>query len=192
MLTSDAEWDPHSEQFMINERAFNASKPSTIAHTLLPLTTINEGARSTFKISLAAVSATLSESEMAVAVEDTVHITYQWACQLASQSTSERSSSVTKEQVVEIWGISLNAAAQTLCVTTQKGIKNVVHPVVQCYATKQSRLRYNQLGSRHGHFYSDTFFSLCSSMHGNTMAQLYVNDIKYLGIMPIKKKSVWD
>ena len=26
-------------------------------------------------------------------------------------------------------------------------------------------------------------------MRGNTMAQLYVNDIKYLRIMPMKKKS---
>jgi hypothetical protein len=30
LLTADTEWDPHSEQFMMNERAFNASRPSIL------------------------------------------------------------------------------------------------------------------------------------------------------------------
>jgi hypothetical protein len=100
-----------------------------------------------------------------------------------------RKSHITKEELAKLWGISLESASQTLRVTTQKGIMNAIHPIVRRYATKQSRLRYNQLGSRHGRFYSDTFFSNQPSVRGNTMAQLFINDIKYLRIMPMRKKS---
>jgi transposase len=106
-----------------------------------------------------------------------------------SQRSSLRKSHITKEELAKLWGISLESANQTLRVTTQKGIRNAIHPIVRRYATKQSRLRYNQLGSRHGRFYSDTFFSNQTSVRGNTMAQLFVNDIKYLRIMPMRKKS---
>ncbi len=95
----------------------------------------------------------------------------------------------TKEYLSQLWGISLNTAAQTLQVTTQKGIRNAIHPIVRRYATKQSRLRYNQLGSKHGKFYSDTFFATTKSTRGNTMAQLYVNDAKYMRIMPMRRKA---
>jgi len=96
---------------------------------------------------------------------------------------------MTKESLSKMWGISLNTAAQTLWVTTQKGIRNAVHPIERHFVTKQSRLRYNQLGSRHGRFYLDTFFASVCSTRGNTMAQLFMNDAKYLCIMPMQKKS---
>ncbi len=70
-----------------------------------------------------------------------------------------------------------SAASQTLKATMQKGIRNAVHPIVRRYATKQCQLRYNQLGSQHGRFYTGTFFSSCKSSRGHTMAQLSVNDI---------------
>jgi hypothetical protein len=109
--------------------------------------------------------------------------------QIATTSSSNRSHTVAKEALSNLWGIGLNAAAQTLQVTTQKGIRNAVHPIVRRFATKQARLRYNQLGSRHGRFYSDTFFSDCKSTRNNTMAQLFVNDIKFMRIIPMKRKS---
>jgi hypothetical protein len=65
----------------------------------------------------------------------------------------------------------------------------MLHPIVRRFATKQSRLRHNQLGLRHGRFYSDTFFSECKSSRNNMMAQLFVNDIKFIRIMPMKCKS---
>jgi hypothetical protein len=47
------------------------------------------------------------------------------------------------------------------------------------YHTKQAALRYNQLGGRHGRFYSDTLFSSVKSVRGNTMGQIFVNDVGY-------------
>jgi hypothetical protein len=106
-----------------------------------------------------------------------------------SRVTSARESNVTKEDMSQLWGISIDSAAQKLHVTTQKGIKNAVHPIVYRYTTKQSRLHYNQLGSRHERFYFDTFFANEQSTRGNTMAQLFINNVKYLRIMPMQKKS---
>jgi hypothetical protein len=45
------------------------------------------------------------------------------------------------------------------------------------------------LGSQHGRFYSDNFFSDSKSIRGNTMAQLFVNDASFLKIFPMEKKS---
>jgi len=106
-----------------------------------------------------------------------------------SRVTSKRRTKITKEELCQLWGINIEMAAQTLCVTTQNGIRNAIHPIIRRYATKQSRLRYNQLGSRHGRFYSDTFFAGVRSTRGNSMAQLFVNDIKYMQIIPMQKKS---
>ena len=57
------------------------------------------------------------------------------------------------------------------------------------YRTKQAALCYNQLGGRHGRFYSDTMFSAVKSIHGNTMRQIFVNDIGYTRFTPMKAKS---
>jgi hypothetical protein len=49
---------------------------------------------------------------------------------IMSQGSSSRRSHVTKEELAKLWGISLENAAQTLRVTTQKGIRNAIHPIV--------------------------------------------------------------
>jgi len=190
-LTSDTDWDPHSDIFKINESSHNNDEDKTNTfkdRTLLSIYT-NTHLSSETGASLAAISSALSDDILPIALRDTVSVTYDKAIQISATSTTQRGSSISKEYLSQLWGISLSAAAQTLQVTTQKGIKNAVHPIVRRYATKQSRLRYNQLGSRHGQFYSDTFFATTRSTRGNTMAQLYVNDIKYMRIMPMKKKS---
>jgi hypothetical protein len=185
MLTSETDWDPHSDSFKINESNYDDDEniPDTIKdQTLLSI-------YSELSISLGAVSTALSEDLLPFALRNTVSVTYEKALQISATSTTHRGPSISKEYLSQLWGISLDTAAQTLQVTTQKGIKNAVHPIVRRFATKQMRLRYNQLGSRHGQFYSDTFFATTRSTRGNTLAQLYVNDIKYMRIMPMKRKS---
>lgn len=41
----------------------------------------------------------------------------------------------------------------------------------------------------HGWFYTNTIFSARKSSRGSMMAQLFVNDAKYLHIFPMKKNS---
>jgi hypothetical protein len=190
MMTSDGEWDPHSDSFMLNERAVKAHNAFTHMNdrSLLTVHTYKYAPDVT-NISLAAISQALTDDTYNESISNMVEISYDKATQLASQHTSLRKGMITKEKLAELWGIPLHMAAQTLRVTAQKGIKNAINPIVHRYATKQSRLRYNQLGSRHGRFYTDTFFSSTKSTRNNTMAQLYVNDIKYVRIIPMSKKS---
>ena len=57
------------------------------------------------------------------------------------------------------------------------------------YQTKHAALRYNQLGGKNGIFYSDTMFSSIKSIAGNTMGQIFVNDIGYTHFTPMRLKS---
>jgi transposase len=189
MFTSEQEWDPHSEDIMCNELALSLTDMaqgrsiSTIdTQGLVPQ--LSEA-----DIILSQISSVYSDHSLNVDLNLKHDFTRERTCIIMSQGSSSRRSHVTKGELAKLWGISLESVAQTLRVTTQKGIRNAIHPIIQRYATKQSRLRYNQLGSRHGRFYSDTFFSNQPSIRGNTMAQLFVNDIKNLRIMPMRKKS---
>jgi hypothetical protein len=74
-------------------------------------------------------------------------------------------------------------------VTTEKGICNAIHPVLRQYHTKQAQLRNNQLGTKHGRFYSDTLFSKVCSVKGNMMGKRYTNDVKCMHFFPIQAKS---
>jgi hypothetical protein len=51
------------------------------------------------------------------------------------------------------------------------------------------QLKYNQLGTQHGRFYSDTMFSSTKSSQGCTMGQIFVNDIGFVKLIPMKQKS---
>jgi hypothetical protein len=49
---------------------------------------------------------------------------------IMSRTSSQRRSNITKEDLCQLLGINAETAAQTLRVTTQKGIRNAVHPMV--------------------------------------------------------------
>ncbi|MGH3055661.1 MAG: hypothetical protein ACRDL7_11860, partial [Gaiellaceae bacterium] len=101
-------------------------------------------------------------------------------------NSAARKTSIAKDELSRRWGIGLETAARTLKVTTQKCIRNALHPLHRRYRTKQQQLRYNQLSSR---FYSDTLFSKCKSTVGNTCGQIFVNDIDFVRFIPMQTKS---
>jgi len=83
----------------------------------------------------------------------------------------------------------MTTAAKTRQVTTQKGIHSFTGHLTRHFRTKQATLRYDQLGGRHGRFYSDTFFSAVKSIRGNTMGQLFANDVGFYHFVPMKLKG---
>jgi hypothetical protein len=80
-------------------------------------------------------------------------------------------------KIAKVFHCSPSVATHTRHVTTQKGIRCMTDHLCRRSRTKQVALRYNQLGGRHGQFYSDTMFSSLKSIHGNMMCQVFVNDI---------------
>ncbi len=108
---------------------------------------------------------------------------------IGALNTESRKLSTPDSEIARIFNCSPAIAQKTRLVTTQKGIHSVTDHLTRRYRTKQAALRYDQLGRRHGCFYSDTFFSSVRSTRGNTMGKLFVNDIGFYHFVPMKSKS---
>jgi len=52
-----------------------------------------------------------------------------------------------------------------------------------------AQLQYNQLGGRQGRFYTDTFFARIPTLNGNSLAQIYTNNLAFTKIYPMHLKS---
>jgi hypothetical protein len=117
VLTNKHDWDPHSEFFQEQEDNFNALQGQHYQP--------NE--RQIYSVSLGKNHHNLHDtiySQISDAYDDTSFI----AMQVASTVTSKRELNVNAETLSNNWCIGLEAAKKTLQVTTQKGIRNVLHP----------------------------------------------------------------
>jgi len=108
---------------------------------------------------------------------------------ICSLATSTPKLGIPDETIAKIFRCSTKTAICTQQVTTQKGICSMADHLTRRYRTKQAALRYSQLGGRHGRFYSDTMFASVSSTRGNKVAQIFVNDLGFTRLTPMKTKS---
>ena len=106
---------------------------------------------------------------------------------ISGLSTHDRGPVLTKEILSKRWGIGLDTAHRTITVTTQNGIRRVLHPVERRYRTRQAHLRFPTLNTR---LYTDTMFSAVSSLRGNKCAQVFTNGISYDLFYPLKKEAM--
>ena len=86
--------------------------------------------------------------------------------------TSERHSAVTFENLSRKWNIGLETAKRTLQVTTQQGVRTAVHPLPRRYRVNHLHLNRRRLN---GDWFTDTLFSIVTSIQGNTCAQVFTN-----------------
>jgi len=119
--------------------------------------------------------------ELNIALDDKYIIT--------ANSTSGRSNDNLIDNLSQAWNIGKDLARKTLLCTTQKGVRTTLYPVERRFRTRQAQLRYRQLSGRHGTFYTDTFFASVPTLNGSSMAQLYINDLSFCKVYPMKKKS---
>ncbi len=107
VLTSEASWDPHLTSFNENEYlAMNAPEPKDRA---LLHSKSHHPNRQLLLNDLSCISSIFDDSYINVSVN----------------STTNRAPKVTPEQLSQRWGIGLQAAKDTLKVTTQKGIRHI-------------------------------------------------------------------
>ena len=85
---------------------------------------------------------------------------------------SKEREAIPTDTLAKRWGIGKKAAANTLNVTTQKGVRKAQHPVQKRFNTSMPHLRYKRL---HDQFYSDTAFFKAKSIRGFTCAQITTN-----------------
>jgi hypothetical protein len=105
---------------------------------------------------------------------------------LSTTNTNKKRLVYEHEELAKRWAIGHTAALDTVKATTQNWIRSTLHLIERRFRTKHTMLRYNRLDCK---FYSDTFFSDCSSVLGNKCGQLFVSDFGYTKFAPMKRKS---
>ena len=86
--------------------------------------------------------------------------------------SNERHSKVMPEHVSRVFGIGLNAAKNTLAVTTQRGVRHSIHPLNRCYRVDHLDLHQNRLK---GQWYLDHLIARKKSLNQNTGAWVFTN-----------------
>jgi hypothetical protein len=89
--------------------------------------------------------------------------------------------------LVKNWGIGIEAAKRTRLVTTQRGIRRMVHPsLTKRYKTNDRQLRYRRLPVT---MYTDTMYSTILSRQMNKAAQIFTTDFGFVRTFPMKKEK---
>jgi hypothetical protein len=85
------------------------------------------------------------------------------------------------------WGIGIEAAKRTRLVTTQMGIKRMIHPsLTRRYNMNDRQLRYHRFPVT---MYTDTMFSTILSRKYNKAAQIFCTDFGFVRAFPMKKEK---
>ena len=100
--------------------------------------------------------------------------------------TKSRHSEIKAHELALCWGIGIKTAERTFKATTQLGVQSAIHPLHCRYRTKQLQYRYNRLNTK---LYADVFFLSVPSLLGNTCGLIFVNNLGFLHIVPMKSKS---
>lgn len=101
-------------------------------------------------------------------------------------STNERRSVITPEILSQRWGIGLQTAKQTLKVTTQSGIRNVLAPSERKLRFRTNHMRFPTL---RGRFYTDSMFSNTKSKRQHTGGQVFTDGAGYDRFIPFNSKA---
>jgi hypothetical protein len=85
------------------------------------------------------------------------------------------------------WGIRIEAAKSTRLVTTQRGIRRMIHPsLTKRYKTNDRQLRYLRLPFK---MYTDTMFLKILLRQDNKAAQILCTDFGFVRAFPMKKEK---
>ena len=92
---------------------------------------------------------------------------------VGSTLITHRHSSVTPERISDIFGCGIQTVKQTICVTTQHGVRSAIHPLAHCYCTNLLSLWYRGLDVL---MYSDTMHFKVKSLNQNKCTQIFAMD----------------
>lgn len=97
----------------------------------------------------------------------------------------DRHSQVNAETVARRFRCGIETAQKTLKATTQRGVRQAVHPLHRRYRVDHLNLNRKRLNDT---FYMDTLFSKVKSIAGFTCAQLFTNG-SFTRVYPMESKS---
>ena len=167
LTSATIEWDPYSLSFAETEARSNVgAQPS---------------GRTEFSRVLSQVSRGLPVETFATELEATVGTTL-----VSAAKSADHRSATTPESLASKWAIGIEAARDTLKVTTQRGIRNAVHPIHRRYRTSMKHMRYPSLNCV---VYTDTLFASTKSIRGNKCGQIFATDFDYTRFVPMERKG---
>lgn len=106
---------------------------------------------------------------------------------ISSLSTSSKRQGIDAQTLAKNWGISLQKAERTLEVTTQRGVRTILHPSLsRRFRTNDRQLRYRRMTQT---LYSDTLESSVKSYRGNKYAQVFGARNGWARAFPMKRKA---
>lgn len=85
---------------------------------------------------------------------------------------TRRKSAVTAEELARRWNIGIETARKIIQVTTQRGIRQAMHPMTRRYRTDLMQNKYKRLNDT---WYTDTMFLTHKSIKGETCSQVFTN-----------------
>lgn len=97
-----------------------------------------------------------------------------------------RHSKVTPEHIAKTWNISLDKAVETMRITTQKGVRQGVHPLHRRYRDIGHHLNRRRI---QGHWYCDYLHARTRSIWNNTGGLLFTNGEGFTAFYPTPNKS---
>ena len=105
---------------------------------------------------------------------------------LASLKTFDQKAALTPEILSRRWNIGLEKAQDTLRVTTQAGVRNVLVPSERKVRKKAPWLKFPAVKGR---WFTDQMFSLVESIHGDIGASVFTNGTGFDKVYPIHTKK---
>lgn len=128
---------------------------------------------------MSALSNTLSDRTFVSAMIANVNV--------SGVTSSDRRDGVDAATLARNWGIGLHAAKKTLKVTTQRGVRTMVHPSLsRRFRTNDRQLRYRRLGIE---CFTDTLIAKTESRQKNRYAQVFCTAQGWTRAFPMKLKS---
>ena len=83
--------------------------------------------------------------------------------------------------------IGTEIAKKTLKVTSQRGIRTILHPTLdRQFKTNDRMLQYCRLNTD---MYTDNMFASTKLLRGNNFGQIYINDIDFTRFYPMKDRN---
>jgi hypothetical protein len=171
------EWDPHDIQFAQQEEAYTdhngrlREPEAPQPHNLF--------------VSSVSSSTHYDEGESLLsALKSNVNVSN---ANVSGVKSSAKMNKVDAEALSQKWGIGIESARRTIRVSTQRGVRTVLHPALsRRFRTNDRQLRYRRLRSD---VFTDTLITNVISKRMNRYAQVFVTSYGWCRVFPMRKKS---
>ena len=184
-------WNPHCESFasqensMINHDGSIKTRPPCDRAIYSVMNQLRDDMSLPLHSSNSQTSSVLNEISPTL---DTRNLFLKCATHTVSGlSQHNKRNIIDHHRLAKNWKIGPEMAKKTLKVTTQRGIRTMLAPTLDCrFKTNDKMLRYSRLNTN---MYTDTMFASKVSLRGNTCGQVYTNDIDFTRFYPMKDRK---